>query len=141
MLRGITPRPNDEALSLGFLFHAALATNGVMYSFSGAALEDTTPGENGRAPPFNTGGYRLVSIDYKGSTREIPIFMRLLRRQQEAKTCAFCSEEGYDLVPRTAEAESLISDTFGSDWLWRLMLYPEKLGRRCSHASASALTA
>ena len=78
-----------------------------------------------------TRGGRMVQTNRDGAEIEVPYFLDSM--QTKPKECAFCADEVNDLDIGTPEQWIDVCDGFHGDWMWEILLFPEKLGLHCQH--------
>jgi hypothetical protein len=129
----IDPRPTDEALGVASRLHGQLVTVGRMHSLFDPAFASTHPDDTGRIPPFNPGQIKMLSVDHEKGAIVIPFFIRFIKRQATIKECAVCADELYDVDYQSVEEWIDCCQGFHGDWMWKVLLFPEKLGFECGH--------
>ncbi|KIL89546.1 hypothetical protein FAVG1_07126 [Fusarium avenaceum] len=132
-LRRLEPRPSDEALQIAADLHTQLATVGRMYSLFDPVHDNREPDDAGRIPPFKPGRVRMIKVDHGASSITAPLFMRFIKRQRTAKECSVCTEELFDVCYNSVEEWLDLCAGFHGEWMWKILLFPVKLGSECGH--------
>lgn len=132
-LRRLDPRPSGEALQIAANLHTQLATVGRMYSLFDPVHANREPDDAGRIPPFNPGKIRMIKVDHGPSSITVPLFMRFIKRQRTPKECAVCTDEFFDVCYNSVEEWLDLCAGFHGEWMWKILLFPVKLGSECGH--------
>ncbi|KAM0438525.1 hypothetical protein ACHAPT_001274 [Fusarium lateritium] len=132
-LAKLNPQPSDEALRIAARMHSQLAIFGRMYSLFDPAFNNTEPDEAGRIPPFNPGSVKMIRVDHEGGSIPVPLFIRFIRRQRRPKECAVCTDEFFDVDFASVEEWLDLCAGFHGEWMWKILLFPVKLGMGCNH--------
>jgi hypothetical protein len=77
---------------------------------------------------------QIYNVEHAGETLSIPIFTRFLRAEKEPTDCIICTESICDVSYGSIEEWTKVCAEFDGDWMWRVLLFPQKLGTKCSHA-------
>ena len=121
------------ALRVAAQLHTQLTTLGRMHSLFDPMFTSNQPDETGRIPAFNAGQIRILSVDHDSGSVEVPFFMRFVRRHPVMKECIVCTDEVYDIDYGSVEEWLEFCQGFHGDWMWKILLFPQKLGLECSH--------
>jgi hypothetical protein len=132
-LKNLRHVPNDKAGEIACGLHAQLVSLGRMHSLFDPAFTSTEADESGRIPPFKPGKIRMIKVDLGRGTIEVPLFMRFLRRRVTARECAVCTDEIFDIDFRSVEEWLDFCTGFHGEWMWKIMMFPVKLGLECRH--------
>ncbi len=125
--------PSPAALKKAGEVHNQLIAGGKMCSFFDASLASATPDETGRLPPFVPGAIWTFKVDHEGGSLEIPFFMRLFKRAPAVRQCVVCAEALYDIDYSSAAEWIKTCDGIEGEWMWKVLLFPAKLGLGCKH--------
>ncbi|CAJ0548172.1 Ff.00g049260.m01.CDS01 [Fusarium sp. VM40] len=127
------PRPSDEALQVAADLHTQLATVGRMYSLFDPVHANREPDDAGRIQPFKPGRIQMIKVDHGVSSITAPLFMRFIKRQRTPKECAVCTDEFFDICYNSVEEWIDLCAGFHGEWMWKILLFPVKLGSECGH--------
>ncbi|KAF4334415.1 e3 ubiquitin ligase ari7 [Fusarium beomiforme] len=132
-LAKVRPRPSVEGLKIAARMHNQLAVVGRMCSLFDPAFNNTEPDEAGRIPPFNPGNIKMIRVDHQGGSILVPLFIRFIRRKRKAKECTVCTDEFFDVDYASVEEWLDLCAGFHGEWMWKILLFPVKLGMKCNH--------
>jgi hypothetical protein len=76
---------------------------------------------------------QIYNVEHAGETLLIPIFTRFLHAEKEPTDCVICTESIYDVSYGSIEEWARVCAEFNGDWMWKVLLFPQKLGTNCDH--------
>ncbi|KAK3313138.1 hypothetical protein B0H66DRAFT_387035 [Apodospora peruviana] len=134
-LEAFGQRPTPRALEKAAALHARLISRGMMKSFFDPSFQSSLPDEEGRIPPFSAGPVRMFDIDHGEDTLSMPIFMKFLVRKTAAtgRWCSGCCEVRCEIDFPSLDAWIETCQGFTGDWMWRILVFPEKMTASCGH--------
>ncbi|KAK3933601.1 hypothetical protein QBC46DRAFT_301019 [Diplogelasinospora grovesii] len=128
-------RPTRLALEKAAALHSRLISRNMMRSFFDPSVQSSQPDEEGKIPQFTAGPIRMFDVDHEDGKLSVPIFMKFLRRKTVAtgRRCSGCSEVWCDLDFTTIGEWIETCKGFTGDWMWKILVFPEKLAGSCGH--------
>ncbi|KAM5385608.1 hypothetical protein ACJZ2D_000807 [Fusarium nematophilum] len=119
----------DEALGLASTLHEQLVQSGRMYSLFDTKFTDKSPSHSS----FTLEKVTMINAYLNGTTIRVPLFMQFLRRQTNPKQCSICAKVFLDVEYTSAQEWQNLCNRSHSEWMWRILQFPVKLGLECSH--------
>ncbi|KAI8710918.1 RING-type domain-containing protein [Fusarium sp. LHS14.1] len=126
-------KPTLEARKVAKGLHRHLISNSRMRSPFELRFLDMHSREKGSPLNANFKLVQLYDIDYAEETLRVPIFTRLLQLQKTPSQCSICTELIRDLSYGSLDEWGGICTGYRGDWLWKILLFPQKLEANCNH--------
>ncbi|RTE68330.1 hypothetical protein BHE90_017291 [Fusarium euwallaceae] len=126
-------QPTLEARKVAEGLHRHLISNNRMRSPFDLRFSDMHAREKGSPLNANFKLVQLYDIDYAEGTVRVPIFTRLLQLQKTPSQCSICTELIRDFSYGSLDEWSGICTGYRGDWLWKILLFPQKLEANCNH--------
>ncbi|KAF4946955.1 hypothetical protein FGADI_10771 [Fusarium gaditjirri] len=133
ILDSINPPLTRNARDLAARIHRKMAANGLMYSPFDLKIRDLDYDEAGSPLAANQQLIQLYDIEYAGETLRVPILTRLLRVEKTPTECVVCTDSIYDVCYGHIDQWLKVCVEFDGDWIWKLLLFPQKLATKCDH--------
>ncbi|KAI8710764.1 E3 ubiquitin-protein ligase ari7 [Fusarium sp. LHS14.1] len=126
-------QPTLEARKVAEGLHRHLISNSRMRSPFDLRFSDMHAREKGSPLNANFKLVQLYDIDYAEGTLRVPIFTRLLQLQKTPSQCSICTELIRDFSYGSLDEWDGICTGYRGDWLWKILLFPQKLEANCNH--------
>ncbi|KAI3582853.1 hypothetical protein IWW34DRAFT_725940 [Fusarium oxysporum f. sp. albedinis] len=133
ILDSINPPLARNARDLAARIHRKMVVNGLMYSPFDLKIRDLDYDETGFPLAPNYQLVQLHNIEYAGETLRVPILTRLLRVEKTPTECVVCTDSIYDVCYGHIDQWIKVCVEFDGDWMWKLLLFPQKLATKCDH--------
>lgn len=133
VLDNIDLQPTLQARQVAKGLHQHLISNNRMRSPFDLQFLDIHALEKGSPLNANFKLVQLYDIDYAERTLRIPIFTRLLQLQATPSQCSICTELIHDFSYGSLNEWNSLCTDYRGDWLWKLLLFPQKLEANCNH--------
>jgi hypothetical protein len=113
--------------------HRKMTANGFMQYPFDMDYQDLHRTGAGSPLKANSQVVQIHTVEYAGETLSIPIFTRFLRTEKQPTDCVICTESICDVSYGSIGEWTRVCAEFDGDWIWRVLLFPQKLGQKCSH--------
>ncbi|KAH7180103.1 uncharacterized protein B0J16DRAFT_271771 [Fusarium flagelliforme] len=133
ILNKIEPKLTTSARQVAARMHRKMMANGFMrYPFD-MGYWDLYHTETGSPLQANSKFVQVYNVEHGGGTLSIPVFTRFLCAEKEPADCAICAESICDISYGSIEKWTKVCAEFNGNWMWRVLLFPQKLGLQCNH--------
>jgi hypothetical protein len=132
-LDGIDPQLTLDARNVAARMHRKLMAKNLMYSPFDPRFRYLARKKVGSPLKANFRLFRLYNIDHSGEALRVPVFTRFLRTEPTSTECVICTESYYEVSYGSLEEWTKVCSEFGGDWMWKILLFPQKLHESCSH--------
>ena len=138
-LRELRPRPTEYQLKTGLKLHLFLIKHGCMRHFFDIPMDitrHTVPSESLGTKEvikksFDPGLIKRICLST--TTRSVPLFTRLFKREPIARECIICAEQKFEVkYDGLLQLEGSDAE-FADEWKWRILEYPTKFIQQCNH--------
>ncbi|KAH6953372.1 hypothetical protein DER45DRAFT_575760 [Fusarium avenaceum] len=132
-LDGIIPQLTLNARNVAARMHRKLIANNFMHSPFDLRFRDLTHNEVGSPLKANSTLFSLYNIDHAGEALRIPVFNRFLRIEPTSIECVICTDSYHEVFYGSLEEWTKVCSEFEGDWIWKILIFPQKLHENCSH--------
>ncbi|KAI6754077.1 hypothetical protein HG530_013253 [Fusarium avenaceum] len=127
VLDGIDPQLTLNARNVAARMHRKLIANNFMQSPFDLRFRDLTHNEVGSPLKADSTLFSLYNIDHAGETLRIPFFKRFLRTEPTPIECVICTDSYHEVFYGSLEEWTKVCSEFEGDWMWKILLFPQKL--------------
>jgi hypothetical protein len=132
-LDGIDPQLTLNARNVAARMHRKLIANNFMHSPFDLRFRDLTHDEVGSPLKANSTLFSLYNVNHAGEALRIPVFKRFLRTEPTPIECVICTDSYHEVFYGSIEEWTKVCSEFEGDWIWKILLFPQKLYENCSH--------
>jgi len=132
-LTALEPRPTPAARDMARKIHNTLLAQGTMLPLTGRGIHSSGPGGeiNSDSPPLGT--FRVYGVDTPEGRLDVPFAVDALVRYTVGRDCEICYATILDVEIGSAKDWTAACRDMEGEWMWKLLLFPLKLGLSCEH--------